>query len=146
MHSPYRALNITNSSNKPGNSASIVVVDSTYGLINGSQATMHASTGTYLTPGPYRNRWAGAIVRYTVACTSQNVTALDQILTGVAGTSSDWETQGTAGTHTVTAATTTVVEFKPLSPDWRVRIDAGATGPATLVVRVSVVWGEDYGN
>lgn len=146
MRSPVRALSITNNGNKPGNSQSIIVIDSTYGLSSGSQATMDATTGAYLTPGRFRNRWDGAIVSVTVKATTNDVTGLDQILTGVAGTSADWETQGTAGTHTVTAGTTAVWEFKPLAADWRVRIDAGATGPSALVVRVRVVWGEDYGN
>lgn len=121
----------------PGNSATVIPIDSTWGLAQGSQASQNASTGAFLTPGPYRNMWPRVTVAYTVATTTQNVTALDQELTGVAGTSSDWET-GSAGTHAVTAGTTLPVVFTPRSGNWRIRIDAGGTGPATCVVKVTV--------
>ncbi len=136
--SPTRALHLT-CTTAPASSQSVIVIDSTYRTIYGSQASQNSSTGTYLTPGRYRNGWAKAVVRYTVKCATQNVTTLDQILTGVAGTSADWETEG-SGSHTITAGTTTVVSFTPSAADWRVRIDAGATGPTTCVVHVSVTW------
>lgn len=141
-----KTLNIT-CSVAPGNSATVIALDSTYGLIYGSQASQHASTGAYLTPGKYRSKWAHPVVKVTAKCTDQNVTVLDQILTGVAGTSADWETQGAAGSHTITAATTSVWEFKPEAADWRLRIDAGATGPTTCALRVSVIFPTtDYGS
>ncbi|HYF52981.1 MAG TPA: hypothetical protein VEA41_01845 [Salinarimonas sp.] len=129
---------------KPGNSESVVVLDSTYGL-RGSSASL-ASGSAFLTPGPLRNRWAGAIIRYTVLCTTQNVTGKEQVLTGQAGTSADWEDQGTAGSYTVTAATTSTREFKPYSGDFRLKFDAGGTGPGALTVKVTVIWSDDYGN
>jgi len=144
MHSPHRALSGVTTT-LPADSESIIVLDSTRGLITAANASI--TTGNaFLAPGRLRNHWAGAIVRYTVACTAQNVTALDQILTGNAGTATDWETQGAAGSHTVTAGTTAVIEFKPLAADWRIRIDAGANNPDALVVRWNVIWAEDYGS
>lgn len=145
MRSPGRALSLT-CNTVPGNSQTVVVFDSTYGSGLVNQASVNASTGSSLTPGPYRNRYAGAIVGITVKCTTQNVTLLEEVLTGTAGTSSDWEAQGSAGTNTVTAGTTSVLEFKPLAADWRIRVLAGATGPGACTVRIRVVWGEDYGN
>lgn len=130
-------LNVT-CTTLPGNSETVVVLDSTRGLM-GSQASVHATTGSTLTPGSYRNKWAKAIVRVTVKAATQNVTALFDELTGVAGTSSDWETTA-AGSNTVTAGTTAEYEFTPKTADWRFRILAGATAPSALVVRVSVVW------
>lgn len=144
MGSPTRALNFEYTV-VPAANESVVVLDSTRGLITNANASI--TTGNaYLVPGNFRNRWAGAIIRYTVKAVTQNVTATDQILTGVAEAAADWETQGAAGSHTVTAGTTSVIEFKPLAADFRVKIDAGGTAPDSLTVRVSVVWGEDYGN
>jgi hypothetical protein len=144
MQSPARALRVEVTT-IPSANESVIVLDSTRRLHTGSTASL-ASGSTYLAPGKYRNAWAGAVVRYTVKATTQNVTALDQILTGVAGTSDDWETQGASGSHTVTAGTTAVIEFKPLQADWRLKIDAGGTAPDACVARVSVTFGEDYGS
>jgi len=121
----------------PANSQTVMVIDSTYGLHLGSQASMNSSTGTYLTPGPYRNMWPRVTVKYTVLATGQNVTAVDQEITGNAGTSADWETVA-SGSHAVTAGTTLPVTFTPSSGNWRIKIDAGATGPTTLTVHVTV--------
>lgn len=142
MNAPSRALNVKTTT-VPANNESIVVLDSTRRLFSGTQASI-ASGSAYLAPGNYRNAWAGAIVRYTVKATTQNVTATEQLLTGAAGTSADWET-GAAGSHTVTAGTTYNGEWKPQGADWRLKIDAGATGPSAIVVNASVVFGEDFG-
>lgn len=143
MHSPHRALDIV-CSVVPGNSNFVVVLDSTRCLTN-TQADI-ATGAAGLVPGPFRNRWAGAHVRYSALSTTQNVTLLQQDLTGVGGVAGDWETQGAAGSVTVTAGTTAVGEFKPLTGDFRILVQAGATGPATSVVRLTVLWGEDYGS
>lgn len=143
MRSPGRALAVVDST-APANSEFSVVLDSTRGLAN-SQASV-ATGGAGLVPGNFRNRWGGAIVRYSALTTTQNVTLLQQILTGVGGVAGDWETQGSAGSVTVTAGTTAVGEFKPLTPDWRLVVQAGGTAPATSVVRVQVLFGEDYGS
>lgn len=143
MRSPGRALQ-TEFTTIPAANESVIVLDSTRRLHTGSTASL-ASGSAYLAPGVYRNAWAGAIVRYTVKATTQDVTAVDEILTGNAGTSSDWETQA-SGSRTVTAGTTLPIEFKPLTADWRIRIAGGGTGPSALVVQTSVVWGEDFGS
>ncbi len=126
-------------SDKPGNSETVILMDSTRwpsGPV--STASGHATTGTYLTPGKDRGFLAGAVVQYTIKATTQNVTAMDQVLTGVAGTSSDWETQGS--NHTVTAGTTAVVSFTPGTADFRVRVDGGATGPSAMISNVLITW------
>ena len=144
MGSPQRALSFEYTV-IPAANQSVVVLDSTRGLITNANASI--TTGNaFLVPGKYRNKWAGAIVRYTVLAVTQGVTATDQILTGVAEAAADWETQGAAGSHTVVAGTTSVLEFKPLAADFRIKIDAGGTAPDSLTVRVSVVFGEDYGS
>lgn len=131
---------------KPGNSAFVIPLDSTRGLINGANASI-ASGSTYLAPGPNRGRWAGAKIMWTANCTTQNVTLDEQIMTGTAGTSADWETQnGSSGTHTITAGTTAIGEFKPLAGDFRLLVTAGATGPGALTMKITVVWTEDFGN
>jgi hypothetical protein len=148
MHSPHRSLRIT-STVAPAASEFVVVFDSTRGL-NTSNASV--ATGTAgLVPLSTDNRgrrgmFSGGLIRYTALSTTQNVTLLLQVLTGVGGVAGDWETQGAAGSVTITAATTAVGEFKPLAPDWRVVVQAGATGPATCVVKLNVLWGEDYGS
>lgn len=142
MRSPHRALEIVDTT-APANSQFTVVLDSTRRLFN-SQASV-ATGAAGLIPGQYRGSWTGAHIRYSALCTTQNVTVLLQDLTGVGGVAGDWETQGSAGSVTVTAGTTSVGEFKPLTADFRMVVQAGGTGPATCVVRVTVLWGEDYG-
>ncbi len=142
MRSPGRALEIVDTT-APANSQFSVVIDSTRRLFN-SQASV-ASGAAGLVPGQYRGAWSGAHIRYSALCTVQNVTLLLQDLTGVAGVAGDWETQGAAGSVTVTAATTAVGEFKPLTADFRILVQAGGTGPTTCVVRVTMLNGEDYG-
>jgi hypothetical protein len=133
----------------PGNSQFVVVFDTTRGLALGTQDAVATGTARLIplstdTKGR-RGAFAGASLRYSALCTGQNVTLLQQDLTGVGGVAGDWETQGAAGSVTVTAATTAVGEFKPLTPDWRVVVQAGATGPTTCVVKLAITWGEDYG-
>lgn len=128
----------------PGNNEIVIALDSTRGLINGPSAAV-ASGSSYLAPGPNRGRWAGAVVRYTVKCTTQNVTATENILTGNAGTSADWEVQGATGTQTVTAGTTLVREWKPEAGDFLLLITAGATGPGSCIVKVELDWSNNFG-
>lgn len=128
----------------PGNAASVIPIDTT--RLGGVSTASVGAGSAFLVPGPDRNMWNRAVVEYTVLCTTQNVTLLLEVLTGNAGTAADWEAQGAPGTVAVTAGTTATGEFKPLAPDWRIRILAGATAPATLVVRGTVDWGSDYGN
>jgi hypothetical protein len=104
-----------------------------------------ASGAAALAPGRLRGKYPTPKIAYTVRCTTQNVTFDEQVLTGNAGTSADWETQGT-GTGTVTAGTTTVREFRPEAPDWRILITAGATGPATCIIHATATFTEDFGS
>lgn len=127
----------------PGNSAFVIPWDST--RLVPTYASI-AAGGADLAPGSFRGRLRSAKVAYTVKCATNDVTYADQILTGSAGTSADWETQGASGTATVTAGTTSVHEFRPEAPDWRILITAGATGPTTCVIRGTVTFTEDYGS
>lgn len=147
LHSPHRALVIT-SAVAPANSQFVVVFDTTRGL-NTSNASVATGTATLIPLSTdnlgRRAMYAGGLIRYSALCTTQNVTLLLQVLTGVGGVAGDWETQGAAGSVTVTAGTTAIGEYKPLDADWRVMVQAGGTGPATCVVKLTVVNGEDYG-
>lgn len=127
----------------PANSQVVVPIDTT--RLGRGATTSIATNSAFLIPGTDRNVWNGACLRYTILTTGQNVTCLEQVLTGAANAAADWETQGAAGSVTVTAGTTSTREFKPLAPDWRLRIDAGATGPTTLVLKCVITWGEDSG-
>lgn len=142
-------LNVT-STVAPGNSEFVVVFDTTRGLALGTQASV-ATGNARLVPlstdaKGRRGSFAGAAVRYSILSTTQNVTLLQQDLTGVGGVAGDWETQGALGSVTVTASTTAVGEFKPLTPDWQIVVQGGATGPATCVVKLAITWGQDYGS
>lgn len=129
----------------PGNSAFVVPVDSTRGLIQGTQASI-ASGSSFLAPGTFRGRWTKGVVTYSISCTGQNVTVDEQILTGVAGTSADWETQGASPSFTqVAAAATTTREFTPSAADFRLLVSAGATGPTTITIRLMVHFTTDRG-
>lgn len=133
----------------PGNNQFVVAFDTTRGLITADQTAV-ASGNARLVPlstssGGRRSAFAGASIRYSALCTTQNVTLLQQDLTGVGGVAGDWETQGSAGSVTVTAGTTAVGEWKPLTADWRVVVQAGGTGPDTCVVKLVITWGEDFG-
>lgn len=132
---------------KPGNSETVVPLDSTYMGAPVAAAFTTASPGTYLTPGNYRNMWKGhPVIKGTVYCTDQNVTVYLQSLVGTDNDSSDWETDADNGTVTVTAGTPKPIEWKPRGDDFRIRIDAGATGPTILQARFTVAWNVDYGS
>lgn len=112
------------------NNAVNVLVDSTNSLA--------VATPSSLVPGPYRGRWANMGVKGTVAATGQNVTLNLEVLTGSAGTSSDWEIES-SGTVTVTAGTTYSFRWRPVAPDFRIREVNGAAGPTTLVCRLELI-------
>lgn len=120
----------------PADNASVYVLDSTCGT---------ARTSTAPTPGPFRRQWDGCIVRFTVKNGDQAVTVKQNILTGNAGTSSDWTLQD-GGSTSVSASTVQEFEWKPSAPDFQLEITAGANNPNSLVVQVTVLWGEDYGS
>lgn len=130
---------------KPGNSGFVIPIDSTRGLVESTGGPILAGSA-FLAPGSFRYKWPRRIVTWTIKAATQNVTLDEQVLSGIAGTSSDWETQGAAGTHTITAGTTATGEFKPLSPDWRILITAGATGPSACIIKITSTFSSDYGN
>jgi len=126
----------------PGNSAFVVPFDSTRNIFEQLLASQAANPA----PGVLRGKKRRAMISYTILTTGQNVTVNEQDRTAFAGTNADWSTQGgAAGTATVTAGTPTVREFRPLSPDWRVLVTAGATGPTTLVFDSTISYTEDFG-
>lgn len=108
-----------------------------------------AAGSPFLAPGAWRAMFNNIAYRYMILCATNNVVVDEQLLTGVAGTSADWTTQDPAGTdpgqYTVTAGTPVWAEFKPLSPDHRILVSAGATGPTALRVLLSVYSTQDYG-
>lgn len=129
----------------PENSETSIVLDSTRGLMN-SQASISTSAAQ-MAPGSFRGKWPRAVASVTIKCTTQNLTAKFEILTGSAGTSADWEEQGALGSQTVTAGTTFTYEFKPLAADWRIRVLAGADNPDATDVKVDFMTHvSDYGN
>lgn len=129
----------------PGNSQVVIPFDSTWWLQQlPAQRAALATSSAYLAPGPNRGALGRALVTGTIKVGNQAVTVLEQMLTGNAGTSADWETE-TTGTIAIAASGTQPIEWKPRGADWRLRIDAGATGPDTLIVRLSVAITTDFG-
>lgn len=96
-------------------------------------------------PGPLRALMEGARVAFVVRNGDQQVTVYQDILTGNAGTSADWETES-GGTTVVAASSTQPFEWRPTARDFRVRVVAGANNPDSLVVHVTITWGEDFGS
>lgn len=122
----------------PGNNGFVIPFDTTRGPANMTWAAIAAGSA-YLVPGDWRAKFSGYIWSYSLRATTNDVTVDEQILTGNARTAADWETQGVAGTFTATAGTTYPREFKPLTPDSRLLVTAGPTGPTALIV-----WGGLY--
>lgn len=118
----------------PGNNAFVVPWDST--RVADMQAASLAAGSVYLAPGKDRGRFVKSVIAWSCETTGQNVTVDEQVLTGVAGTSADWVTQG-SGTVTITAAAApTQREFTPGNADSRLLVSAGATGPTTIILRI----------
>jgi hypothetical protein len=129
----------------PGNSAFVVPWDSTRG-IEGIIRVSIAAGGAGLAPGQKRGCFDSKIIRYSIKSTVQGFTLDEQILTGNAGTSADWETQGAAGNLVAVAGTTYPREFKPLAPDHRLLVTAGGTAPTTLLVWGTLIDSSDFGS
>lgn len=130
----------------PGANQIAIAFDSTRGPANMTWAPVAAGSA-FLVPGPWRAAYPGAVIRYSILCTAQSVTLAEQVLTGssnpaVAG---DWETQGAAGAAVIAAGVTAPREFKPLTPDWRITLTAGGTGPTLFTVWGTIVYGPSYG-
>lgn len=140
-----KTLNI-NHTTAPADNQVCIVFDTTRGLM-GSQASI-STTAAGLVPGAYRNRFAHAVVKVIAECATNNITVLDQILTGDGSAAADWETQAAAGSHTIVAgADPANWEFKPVGADWRIRISGGATAATAVKLRVAIVLpSTDFGN
>lgn len=119
---------------------------------NGSTYPLDSTCGTIQTPaaapGTFRGRWAGGRVTGSYKNGNQAVTLTFECLTGVAGTSADWETDATAdagGVYTIAASTTKAINWLPPSADYRVKITAGATAPNSATSRLELVWDRSSG-
>lgn len=122
----------------PGNNGFIIPFDSTRGPANLSYSAIAAGSA-FLAPGPWRARFAGAVIKYHILCTTQALTLDEQGLTGNAGTSADWQSQASGTTVPVAAGTPLPREFTFLGPEGRILLTAGAAAPATCIV-----WGVVY--
>lgn len=97
------------------------------------------SGSAFLAPGAWRGHFSPAVVKYTIQCTGNNVAVDEQVLVGVAGTSSDWSTQGASPSFTqVAAATATLREFTPNAVDWRLLLTSAALPTGVTI------WGTVY--
>jgi hypothetical protein len=135
-----RAVEVVRTTN-PANSQGVILFDSTWwhSPDKGWEASQHATAGAYLPPGPFRGRFSRAIVQGTVRLgAGDNCTLYEQVLTGVAGAFADWETEST-GTLTLTAASTTPIEWRPQGPEFRLWLVAGADNPASQTTRLSII-------
>jgi hypothetical protein len=129
----------------PANSEYVVLFDSTR-FIGGSPVfTSMAATAAAFDPGPKRGDFAGYKVIATIKNGDQNVSVLEQGLTGNAGTEADWETEA-AGTVAVALNTTQPIEWKPASRDFRLLVLAGANNPSALFSTIALVPCSDYGS
>lgn len=129
----------------PGNNGFVIPFDSTRHFHGMTQGAIAAGS-EFLAPGRCRGLFTGMGLRVSIRNGDQQVTSTAQILTGNAGTSADWETQGAAGTRVVALNTTDVFDFLPMAADFRLMIAAGATGPNSLVVMVEIVPMNDFGS
>lgn len=122
----------------PANNGTVYPLDSTCGTTQTPAAA----------PGTHRGRWSGGRVAGTIKNGNQAVTVTLEALTGVAGTSADWETDTTAdqaGSFTLAASTTKVINWLPPTPDFRVKVTAGGTAPNSLTNHLMIVWDRTSG-
>lgn len=141
-------ITLSNTTALPGNSQIVPVIDTTYW----NNTAPWAAAASAAAPGKSRGALGGYRVTGSVACTGQNVTLTFQILTNPSGTTNaafeaDTNVSGTGGTGAVTvvAGTTQPFSWLPTTPDWRIIITAGATGPTTLRTAVNIVHGRTAG-
>jgi hypothetical protein len=108
-----------------------------------------ANAASAQAPGPLRNMFAGYRWKGAVKCTTQNVTMKCELMTDPSlTTSSAFEEDVTAtssGSVTITAGTTTLLDWLPRTGDARVRIVAGATAPDDLDITLMLVRDTGYG-
>lgn len=116
----------------PGNSQHVLLADSTRRLIESRAAAASAQA-----PGSYRNAWKGKRITGSVKPTDQGVTLILELLTDHDGTTAsafeaDTASMGGSSSISVAAGATQLINWLPMTPDWRIRIVAGATAPTTL--------------
>ena len=127
----------------PGNAQVICPFDSTYRL---DQCVSHASfvagTTSFDTPGDTRGKWAGWTVRGSASSTGGNDSTLSlYVKTANTNTFTDWQIDA-AGGATVNlplAGTTTPFRWRPTAGEFKVRILAGATGPTTFFMELTLM-------
>lgn len=114
-----------------------VPFDSTRRVDQISYASLAAGSA-FLAPGDMRGHLSPLVVQYSVEQATNDLIVDEQVLAGRAGTSADWETQGTSPSFTQTAAAgATQREFTPYNPDARLLLTCAGGGAATLVS----IWG-----
>lgn len=93
-----------------------------------------------LAPGGQRAVYAAFGFIGNITPTGQAVTIYPQVRTGNAGTSADWTTEPAySGGIAVAAGATQPLIWRPSGSDFRLKIDAGATGPTTLTVEGALI-------
>lgn len=130
----------------PGDSAILPIWDSTRGPSLMSQAAV-ASGSAYLIPGPWKGKFPRVIVSGRVRPTGQDVTLKFYVRTEYDGDANDWEADVNApggGSIAITASATQPFEWLT-EGEHLVRVDAGATGPTTLICDVVITPTMDYG-
>lgn len=117
----------------PGNNGYTILVDSTRYLME--PRGPHTANPD---PGRFRGKWSGWRVEGGIATTGQDVTLLFQILEDRTATAAaSWKTDTTtapgSGSVTITAAADAYrFNWMPNGSEFRVLVDAGATGPTTM--------------
>lgn len=103
-----------------------------------------ANAASAQAPGDHRRVFAGYRVKGAVACTTQNVTLKLELMTNPAGTTAatafeEDTTATSSGSVTITAGTTSLIDWLPRTGDYRVRVVAGATAPDALTITLMLV-------
>lgn len=135
-------ISLSNPAALPGNSQIVPLIDTTYWRDTGNWPAAASAAA----PGKSRGQLGGYRITGTVKPTGQSVTVTFQILTNPTGTTSaafeaDVNVSGTGGTGSVVVASGSTQPFSwlPPTPDWRIIITAGATGPTTLSTTAEIV-------
>jgi hypothetical protein len=126
-----RTLIMNSTAPLPANAGNTYVIDSTR---MGSGGWVAAASAT--APGTTREMLAGYRVQGSILPTGQAVTVYLELLTKPTGTTSGaFEADATAdsaGVITVASNTTKIINWLPITADWRIRVLAGATAPTAL--------------
>lgn len=141
-------ISISNQTALPGNSQITPVIDTTYW----NDSPPWAPAAAAAPPGKSRGQLAGGRITGTITPVAQNATVTFLLLTDPSGTTAaafeaDVNVSGTGGTGSavITAGSTFTYSWLPTSPDWRVIVTAGATGPTALRTTVNIIWDRTSG-